>query len=125
MPFFSRGVSFTAKTDIPSLEGKVILVTGGNSGLGKQSILEFARHGPAQIWLAARSAGKAKAAIDDIKKEIPDANITPLDIDLTSLESVKNAAKVFREKSDRLDLLCTPCIIRAALLRCISDPANR
>ena len=112
MPFFSRGVSFTPTSDIPPLEGKVILVTGGNSGLGKQSILEFARHRPLQIWLAARSADKAKTAIDDIKKEVPDANITPLDLDLTSLESVKNAAKVFREKSDRLDILCRLCIIQ-------------
>ncbi|EON99713.1 putative short-chain dehydrogenase reductase protein [Phaeoacremonium minimum UCRPA7] len=105
MLFFNRGVSFNPKTDIPSLEGKVILVTGGNSGLGKQSVLEFARHEPAQIWLAARDSDKAKTAIDDVRKEVPNANIKHIELDLTSLDSVRNAAKTLLEQSDRLDLL--------------------
>jgi len=100
------GVSFTPSKDIPSLDGKVILVTGGNSGLGKQSILEFARYGkPAKIYMAARSAEKAQAAIDDIKKTVPDANIVPLPLDLTSFDSIKSAAKSFLQQSDRLDIL--------------------
>ena len=106
MLFFNRGVSFNPKTDIPSREGKVILVTGGNSGLGKQSVLEFARHEPAQIWLAARDSDKAKTAIDDVKKEVPNANIKHIELDLTSLDSVRNAAKTLLEQSERLDLLC-------------------
>jgi len=52
--FGFRSVHFSPKKDIPALEGKITLVTGGNSGLGKQCVLEFARHKPAQIWLAAR-----------------------------------------------------------------------
>jgi retinol dehydrogenase 12 len=47
--FFKSSVPFTPKTDIPSLKSKVIIVTGGNSGLGKQAILEFARHDPEAI----------------------------------------------------------------------------
>lgn len=70
---WSKGVTFNPDKDIPSLEGKVILVTGGNSGLGKQSILEFSKHGPKEIWLGARSKAKAQAAIDDIKAEVPNA----------------------------------------------------
>lgn len=108
MLFFNRGVSFDAKRDIPSLEGKVIFVTGGNSGLGKQSILDFARHNPAEIWLAARDVNKAKAAIDDVKKEVPNANIKHIELDLMSLESVRNAAKSFLEQANRLDILCRP-----------------
>lgn len=101
---FSGGVSFTA-SNIPSLEGKVILVTGGNIGLGKQSVLEFARHGAKEIWLASRSAEKADQAIQDIKKEVPDANIKPLSLDLTDLESVRNAARTFAQSSQQLDIL--------------------
>lgn len=101
---FSGGVSFTA-SDIPSLEGKVILVTGGNIGLGKQSVLEFARHGAKEIWLASRSTEKADQAIQDIKKEVPDANIKPLSLDLTDLESVRSAARTFAQSSQQLDIL--------------------
>lgn len=106
IPFFGGGVSFTASTDIPPLTGKVILVTGGNSGLGKQSILDLARYGkPAKIFLAARNAGKAKAAMEEIKQSVPDAPIVPLDLDLTSFDSIKSAAKAFTQQSDRLDVL--------------------
>jgi NAD(P)-dependent dehydrogenase (short-subunit alcohol dehydrogenase family) len=62
----SKSVSFKPESDIPPLDGKVILITGGNIGLGKQCILEYARHNPAQIWLAARNIEKAKVAIEEI-----------------------------------------------------------
>jgi len=48
-------------------------VTGGNIGLGKQSILAFVKHQPAEIWLAARNVDKAKAAADEVKQQVPDA----------------------------------------------------
>ncbi|KAL6228792.1 hypothetical protein BDW75DRAFT_129603 [Aspergillus navahoensis] len=99
------GIAFDPSRDIPSLAGKVILVTGGNSGLGKQSILELAKHHPTQIWLAARSLEKAKNAIADIKQTAPDVAIEPLQLDLGSLPSVQDAANVFLHKSHRLDIL--------------------
>jgi NAD(P)-dependent dehydrogenase (short-subunit alcohol dehydrogenase family) len=100
------GVSFDAAKDIPSLAGKVILVTGGNAGLGKVSIKNLAKYGkPAKIYMAARNADKAQAAIDDIKQVVPDANIVPLQLDLTSFESIKSAARTFLSQADRLDVL--------------------
>ncbi|KAK0704290.1 hypothetical protein B0H67DRAFT_591042 [Lasiosphaeris hirsuta] len=101
---FGRGVSFTAD-DIPSLKGKVILVTGGNSGLGRQSVLDLAKHEPTLIWLAARGLARAQAAIDGILKEAPGATIKPLDLDLASFESTKCAARRVLDESDRLDIL--------------------
>ncbi|KAI1081287.1 short-chain dehydrogenase/reductase [Whalleya microplaca] len=102
---FSSSVSFTAQKDLPSLEGKVILVTGGNHGLGKQSILEFARKKPAQIWMTSRDVAKGQAAIDDIKKEVPDAPIQIIQLDVASFESVKKASETILAKLDRLDIL--------------------
>lgn len=99
------GVSFNPSRDTPSLADKVILVTGGNAGLGKQSIVELSKHRPAQIWLAARSLSKANEAVADIKKQVPDAPVRVLELDLQSLESVQNAAKLFSKDSPRLDIL--------------------
>jgi NAD(P)-dependent dehydrogenase (short-subunit alcohol dehydrogenase family) len=103
--FFSRD-QFNAASDIPSLAGKVILVTGGNAGLGKQSALDFARHGPAEIWVAARSVDKAQAAINEVRSQVPDApTLKPLELDLASFDSVKKAADTFLAASPRLDIL--------------------
>ncbi|KAM5342166.1 hypothetical protein ACJ41O_015197 [Fusarium nematophilum] len=103
--FFQTSGCFSPEKDIPSLHGKVILVTGGNMGLGKQAILDFARHNPRQIWLASRSLQKAEAAVAEIKHQVPDAPIKLLEIDLASFESVQKAASIFLAESDRLDIL--------------------
>ncbi|KAH8597152.1 hypothetical protein B0O99DRAFT_651027 [Bisporella sp. PMI_857] len=104
--FPSRGVRFDANKDISSLKGKVIIVTGGNSGLGKQSILELAKHGPEEIWLGARSTSKAQLAINDIRAQVPNAPpIKILQMDLMSFDSIREAAKVFCQQSQRLDVL--------------------
>lgn len=100
------GVSFTPATDIPSLEGKHILVTGGNGGLGKQAIIDLIPHGPAVIWLAARGAGRAQAAADSLT--IPAGSPTrvrALEMDLTSLDSVRAAAQTVLSESPRLNVL--------------------
>lgn len=116
MPFslFNIPASFDPKKDILPLDGKIILVTGANSGLGKQAVLEYAQHNPAQIWLAARSLDKAEAAADDIKTLVPNAPIKLLQLDLSSFDSIKKAAKIFSAESDRLDILMLNAGIMAA-----------
>ncbi|KAH8807927.1 oxidoreductase [Xylogone sp. PMI_703] len=94
-----------SKKDIPSLEGKVVIVTGGTSGLGQQSDLEFARHGAKQLWLASRNLEKIESVISDIKKELPDASISPLELNLASFESIQKAAKTIIAETDRIDIL--------------------
>ncbi|KAF2262001.1 NAD(P)-binding protein [Lojkania enalia] len=106
MPIRSHSINFNSARDIPSLEGKTILVTGGNIGLGKQCILEYARHNPANLWLAARNLEKAQAAVDEIQQQLPNpAPIKLLELDLASVESIKTAVNTFSKESDRLDIL--------------------
>jgi NAD(P)-dependent dehydrogenase (short-subunit alcohol dehydrogenase family) len=97
---------FSPAADIPSLANKVILVTGGNNGLGKESISQLARHQPAKIWMGARSGEKAAAAIKDIQSQfIEKVDIEFLPIDLASLKSVRAAADIVNSRSSRLDIL--------------------
>ncbi|KAK5175134.1 uncharacterized protein LTR77_000271 [Saxophila tyrrhenica] len=98
-------MGFNPDKDIPSLEGKVIIVTGGNAGLGKETVTQLARHNPKEIFLAARTASKAESAIEEIKKTVPGSNVSFLQLDLSSLEAVKKAADEFKSRSDRLDIL--------------------
>jgi NAD(P)-dependent dehydrogenase (short-subunit alcohol dehydrogenase family) len=73
---------------IPSMEGKVCLVTGGNSGIGKVTCRELAKHG-AQVILACRSMQRGQDALDEIKKQVESCQIELMELDLSSMQSVK------------------------------------
>ncbi|PLN82773.1 NAD(P)-binding protein [Aspergillus taichungensis] len=100
-------MTFKPDVDIPALTNKVILVTGANEGLGKQTVLDLARHHPAKIYLAARSRPKAEAALKEIQSKVEPscAPIALLDLDLASLDSVARAAAQIKAQESRLDIL--------------------
>jgi NAD(P)-dependent dehydrogenase (short-subunit alcohol dehydrogenase family) len=72
---------------IPAMEGKVYIVTGGNSGIGKVTVRELAKHG-AQVILACRSMKRGQEALEDIKKEVEHCQIELMELDLSSLKSI-------------------------------------
>ncbi|TVY59892.1 putative oxidoreductase [Fusarium oxysporum f. sp. cubense] len=108
------GDSFNPDRDIPSLEGKVILITGGNAGIGKQSALALSKHQPSEIWIAARNAKKAETAIAEIKQQSPGVDVRFLELDLSSFASVKSAAQTFLKSVSRLDIL----MLNAGIMAC-------
>ncbi len=89
---------------IPDQTGRVIIVTGANSGLGYESAKALAPTG-AQIIMAVRNTSKGQAARDAILKESPNAQLDLMTLDLGSLESVRQFADAFRAKYPRLDVL--------------------
>ncbi|KAF9871798.1 vacuolar protein sorting-associated protein 62 [Colletotrichum karsti] len=104
--FLMGGHDFKPDRDIPDLTGKVIIVTGGNAGLGLETIRQIAKHNPAHIYLAGRSKERGEKAIEALRKE--GASIAPisyLPLDLSSFDSIKAAVQSFKESSQRLDLL--------------------
>ncbi|KAI5859494.1 NAD(P)-binding protein [Durotheca rogersii] len=86
---------------LPDLKGKVFIVTGGNSGIGYYTVAHLAEHG-AHVYLCARSAEKGTAAIANIEKMHPSANIDLLQMDLTDLASVVAAAEHFLARETAL-----------------------
>ncbi|NHI91647.1 MAG: SDR family NAD(P)-dependent oxidoreductase [Candidatus Lokiarchaeota archaeon] len=90
--------------DIPDLTEKVIIVTGANSGIGFEATKEFVRKG-AETILACRNEEKASKAFDRIKKEIPDAKIKVMQLDLASLKSIHQFTEEFKKQYSRLDVL--------------------
>ena len=105
--FLSATAPFTPKTDIPSLSGKVIVITGANGGLGYETLIHLASHLPAKIYLCARSNEKYDHAMKGITAAVPEAPqfVKYLELDLASLASVQKAAMMFNAENDRLDLL--------------------
>jgi NAD(P)-dependent dehydrogenase (short-subunit alcohol dehydrogenase family) len=91
-----------AKT--PSLKGKTALVTGGNIGLGFETVKALASRG-AHVLLAARNEEKGKAAVTEIQKLVPNAHVELLSLDLASQRSIRTAATEVGNKFSQLDFL--------------------
>ncbi len=91
--------------DIPSQMGKVAIVTGANRGLGFEVAKALARKG-ARVIMACRSIEKAEAALKKIRDDFPDVQMDMIPLDLADLSSIRKFATKFKEKYDRLDILC-------------------
>jgi len=105
MGFFQGTPQWTAR-NIPNLEGKIAIVTGGNTGLGKETCLQLLAHG-AKVYLAARSPERAKEAIDSILAQTgkSERDLIFLKMDLSDQSSIKAAAQEFLGKEQSLHLL--------------------
>ena len=76
------------------LNGRVAVITGASSGLGKQMAMSFARQGANLVLLARRIE-----RLEELKKELEKENIKvlPIKCDVTSTEDINNAAKLAEE----------------------------
>ena len=83
-------------------KGKVVIVTGASSGIGKDSSVRFAKEG-AKVALVSRSKEKLEAVEDEIKEFTQDVIVIPTDV--SSSEQVKNAVNKTIEKWGRVDVL--------------------
>lgn len=90
--------------NIPDLTGKVIVITGANSGIGYETAREMARKG-ARTILACRSLDKARVALEQIQSEIAGAQVEIMGLDLASQQSIRRFAYEFTSRYDRLDIL--------------------
>jgi NAD(P)-dependent dehydrogenase (short-subunit alcohol dehydrogenase family) len=87
------------------LGGKVVVVTGGNSGIGKETVVELARMN-AHVVIAARNPTKAAAAIDEVHERVgATASVETMPIDLASFASVRGFVDTFTAAHDRCDVL--------------------
>ncbi|OLN97916.1 putative oxidoreductase C736.13-like protein 2 [Colletotrichum chlorophyti] len=89
---------------ISSLEGKVVFVTGGTAGLGKATILTLLAYNPSHIYFSGRSRSSAEALINSLTTPAVSPPLTFVQMDLTSLASVKSAVQTTFTHS-RLDIL--------------------
>ncbi len=90
--------------DIPDMTGKVVIITGANSGLGLESTKALAAKG-ATVVMACRNPRKAEAAKTEVLAANPAARLDVMALDNASLASVRAFADAFKAKYDRLDIL--------------------
>ena len=82
--------------DMPDLAGKVVLVTGGNAGIGREIVKELLQKN-AKVYMACRSQEKGEEAIKDLKSATGKHDIHFLKLDLADLKSVYEAAQDYQK----------------------------
>ena len=91
-------------SDMPDMTGRIVVVTGANSGLGYETSRAFAGRG-AQVFMACRTAAKAEDARRRIVAEHAAASVELMTLDLASLASVRRFADELVKRTQKLDLL--------------------
>ena len=93
--YFVIGVPCRSKQ---RMDGKTVIITGGNTGIGKETAVDLAERG-ARVILACRDETRAEAAVADIKKRSGSELVLFRKLDLASLASVRQfSERILREE---------------------------
>ncbi|KAL6265685.1 hypothetical protein P5V15_002484 [Pogonomyrmex californicus] len=97
-----------------SLEGRVFLVTGANSGIGKETTKELAKR-RATVIMACRDIQSAKNVIAEIRSKIPAGELIPMELDLASFSSIRDFANEVLKKFPQIHVLINNAGVYAPL----------
>ncbi|RFU72323.1 hypothetical protein TARUN_9934 [Trichoderma arundinaceum] len=102
--FFPPKPTFT-EADLASLDGKVVIITGGSSGIGLE-LAKILYRKNARIYIATRSEEKARKAIQDIQASgTTGGSVEFLPLKLDDLSSIKASVEEFKAKETKLHIL--------------------
>jgi NAD(P)-dependent dehydrogenase (short-subunit alcohol dehydrogenase family) len=83
-------VSAWSAVDVPDQAGRMVLVTGANSGLGLQTAVVLAGRG-ATVLMACRDPQRGRSALDRVRSATGGADATLVQLDLADLSSVRKS----------------------------------
>jgi hypothetical protein len=86
------------------LAGRVIAITGANSGLGLGAAHRLGRMGAA-LRLLVRDEARGRRARESIRRAAPDADVVVYQVDLSDLASVRRTVEALHDREERLDVL--------------------
>jgi NAD(P)-dependent dehydrogenase (short-subunit alcohol dehydrogenase family) len=86
------------------MKGKICIVTGSNSGIGKETAIGLAKMG-ATVVMVVRNQERGEKARTEIVKQTGNNSVDLMICDLSSIDSIRRFAKEFKKKYDRLDVL--------------------
>ncbi len=90
--------------DLPDLSGRVVVITGGNSGIGLEAAKAVAGKN-ARVIIASRDPARAATAVEEIRAQRNDAQVEVVALDLASLASVRTCAQELGRRCERIDVL--------------------
>ena len=98
---YIRRAKYSKNTKIPN---KVAIITGANTGIGKENAIDLAKRG-AKVYIACRDIKRGEEALKEIKERSQSNKVYFLQLDLASLDSVREFAKTFQQLESKLHIL--------------------
>ncbi len=96
------------------MDGKVVVITGCNTGIGKETVMDLCNRG-AKVIMACRSKDKMQAAAAEVMSRTSGtAKIVQVELDLSSFESIRACAKKINDTEEKIDVL----INNAGVMHC-------
>jgi NAD(P)-dependent dehydrogenase (short-subunit alcohol dehydrogenase family) len=86
------------------MDGKIVMITGANSGIGKETARVLAERG-ATIIMISRNKERGEVALKELKEKTGSDKIELILADLTEPDMIRDAVDKFKEKYDHLDVL--------------------
>jgi NAD(P)-dependent dehydrogenase (short-subunit alcohol dehydrogenase family) len=86
--------------------GKTVIVTGSNTGLGKEAARHYARLGASKVILAVRTVAKGEDAKQEIISSTGNKNVAVWKLDMSDYASIQAFAKRAESELDRVDIFC-------------------
>jgi NAD(P)-dependent dehydrogenase (short-subunit alcohol dehydrogenase family) len=108
------------RSHVPDLDGRRVLITGANSGIGFEAARLLADR-RAHVILACRDAQRGAAAVDRLHGQVPDADVDLLELDLADLSTIRAAVDRWRSSHDALDVLINNAGVMAPPMRRTAD----
>jgi len=107
-------------TGTPDLTGRTIVVTGGNTGLGKETCIRLAKLG-AEVIVGSRSPKRGADAAEEIRALSNSEKVSSMVLDLASLKSIESFAAAFKKEHDKLDVLVNNAGVMAIPTREVTE----
>ncbi len=101
---YEWGLLFVGVMTVSEMRGKICIVTGSNSGIGKETALGLAKMG-AIVVMVVRNKERGEKALVEIAKQSGNNSVDLMTCDLSSMESIRQFSKEFKKKYTRLDVL--------------------
>lgn len=98
---YIRRAKYTKNTRIVD---KIVIITGANTGIGKENAIDHAKRG-AKVYIACRDIKRGENALSDIRRISGSDKVHFLQLDLASLESIREFSKKFHENESHLHIL--------------------
>ncbi|XP_064202191.1 retinol dehydrogenase 12-like [Anguilla rostrata] len=95
------------------LDGKTVIITGANTGIGKETAKDLAKRG-ARIIMACRDMGRAESAHKEVVEDSKNQNIVVRKLDLADTKSIREFAEVINKEEEQVNIL----INNAGIMMC-------